>query len=182
MKHISGSYCSNVKLMLTLPNQCIFNVKDYDLVDKNRKNQIIRAGDFTFTIYQSNGKKVHITGIRDFEQIPSLLKFLSCRINLNIDQISTLYIVNNSTWHFSIKEKVNLQKIVDFFNKQAPLNLKLKFDPQRFPGLTIKWILQGGCAILFNSGKVNIMGVKSQAEFFRLRIKVLSIVNIVKYL
>ena len=182
MKHISGGYCSNVKLMITLPNECKFNVKDCDLIDKSRKNIIIRAGNYTFTIYQSNGKKVHITGIKDFEQLHPLIRFLSCRININIDQISSLYIVNNSTWHFSIKEKIDLQKIVEFFNTHSPANLKLKFDPQRFPGLTIKWILEGGCAILFNSGKINIMGVKSQAEFFRIRIKVLSIVNIINHL
>ena len=110
--------------MLTLSKEWKFDVKDCDLVDQSRKNKIVRAGDYTFTFYQSNGEKIHITGIKDFEKIPPLLRFLSNRININIDQISSLYIVNNSTWHFSIKEKIDLQKIVEFFNNHSPENLK----------------------------------------------------------
>ena len=180
MKHIQGGFCSNVKLMLALSKEYNFIVKEYDLVDQTRKNKIIRAGDYTFTFYHSSDGKIHITGIKSFEKIPSLLRFLSERIDVNIGQISNLCIVNNSTWHFSVKEKIPLQKISEFFNNHSSENLKLKFDPHKFPGLTIKWI-QGGCAILFNTGKINVMGVKSPAEFFRIRIKVISIINIIKH-
>ena len=174
MKHIQAGFCSNVKLMLPLTKESDFVIKELDLVDQSRKNKIIRAGDYTVTLYQSNCSKIHVTGVKNFEQIPSLLKFLSERIDLSIGQISEMYIVNNSTWHFQVKERIPLQRLAEFLNELSTDVFSWKFNPQKFPGLSIKW--PQGCAILFNTGKINILGVKSPAEFFRIRMKVLYII------
>ena len=174
MKHKQLEFCSNVKILLTLPSETTFEIKDCDLIHETLKNVIIRASEFTITRYRHCLNSFHITGIYNFEKIPELLKFLSERTFTPCNILAKKIIINNSLWHVNLKEQINFKKLAVKLLGLKSKDFTWKFNTLKFPGLCIKWT--EGCAILFNSGKINILGIKSKQCFFRIKVKILDII------
>ena len=173
MKHQQKHFCSNVKILLTVPKNTNFEIKDCDLIHETQKNIIIRANEYTITRYRSSQSTYHITGINNFEKLAELMLFLSERMCISPNIIAEKYVVNNSSWHVDLKESINLKKLSEKLVIRNSKDFTWKFNALKFPGLCIKW--REGCAILFNSGKINILGIRSKHCFYRIKIKVLDI-------
>ena len=174
MKHKQLEFCSNVKILVTLSSETTFEIKDCDLLHETPKNVVIRASDFTIIRYRHCLNSLHITGIYNFEKIPELLKFLSERTFIPSSLLAKKVVINNSSWHMNLKEQINLKKLAEKLLVLKSKDFTWKFNTLKFPGLCIKWT--EGCAILFNSGKINILGIKSKQCFFRIKIKILDII------
>ena len=173
MKHRQKHFCSNVKIMLVVPVSTNFEIKDCDLIHETQKNIIIRTGEYTITRYRNSLNRYHITGIYNFEKISELVVFLSERMCIPYHIITKNYVVNNSSWHIDLKESINLKKLAEKLIIWNSNNFTWKFNTLKFPGLCIKW--DEGCGILFNSGKINILGIRSKPCFYRIKIKILDI-------
>lgn len=169
MSHRTGGWCSNVKVVVNCGKVINFVIRDSDLVDNTQNNHIIRADNYTFTCYRKNPEKIHVTGVKNFGSIRPMLEYLSERINCPYFILSNGLCVNNSTWHFSLKNEIDLPSLCSK-HKTSGIK-KWKFNPGTFPAFILKTEL--GSAVIFNSGKINILGCKSQRDFFKAKIKVL---------
>ena len=119
-------------------------------------------------IYQifSNGH-VNITGLRRQEDIAGALANLfsllnipkKSKIDFNIDNIQASGVLNLNTRNLSLKF------ICDSLDrKKSDCGIvSVKFEPSRFPGAFIKFLVNGSCkgtVLLFNSRKFVIVGLK----------------------
>jgi len=150
---------TNIKIscVYKLPNnwKVLLNhiLKKRHISCKKSANITVVRDKYVFCIFERKDKNIHfnVTNIKSFSDIYNFLFFFSEHyftydtklISLNIDNI---------TANFHVKEKINLQQIYSIEKTQ------IKFNPERFSGYFLKF--QKGTAIIFRSGKINIVGCK----------------------
>ena len=137
------------------PVLCFFNIAKTRKVSCEQKRNIIVIKDFyTITIFQKPKNEYHINVTR--------IKSLSC-INKVIDWLINTYCnthcfqlvkyqIDNITASFDLKQHICLQYLANSIKNST-------YNPERFHALYIK--TSNGTAIIFQSGKVNILGCSS---------------------
>lgn len=117
----------------------------------------IRTGECVYIIFNTSGH-VNICGIKYMSDIQDRVRvFLllfsmtkcSSPINVKIDNIS-------ANGYFSRPIFQNISVIKDFANT---INGSVSFPQGRFPGITVR--TKFGTIIIFQSGKINVVGLKS---------------------
>jgi TATA-box binding protein (TBP) (component of TFIID and TFIIIB) len=140
---------------------------------KEKGNIFIIKEEVTLCIFQKKETfdktliHLNISGVKTFENINQII----LKIKKNYFQYNCIVIsvkVDNTTSVFQYPQKVNL----DFFKKCFCLS---KFDKERFPGLFYK--LEHGTAIIFKSGKVNILGCKSKDQILSTWKEIMNMLN-----
>lgn len=140
--------------------------KKLDLNIKLCGNIVILKYMFTYCIIEKRKKStpttlerkfvvihVNITGIKDFSKISqSILNLKNSFFRKKKTKILKVKI-DNITSSFSFPKRI----ILPFIKKR---NFNTKYNPERFPGLFLKF--EEGTAIIFENGKVNIVGSKSK--------------------
>lgn len=118
---------------------------------------IIKCG-FSVCIIQKKYKNdclpilhINLTGIKDFSVIQKCKKFLFDNI-LDPSWQEQDFRVDNICATFSFPQKINLQHLYHIFELS-------RFNRERFPAVFLKHVC--GTVLVFESGKINILGCKS---------------------
>ena len=162
----------NIKLCIITNEEINFFENDStDLLYSTRNSEILRTDSFVFTVYNHTKSNIHVTGVKKFEDIERCMSFLLQKTNIKIDDIEC-YRVNNTTSVFQLSKKINLTRLKkclseDFDSSQMWSRL------EKFPAVYFK--NEHGTAVIFQSGKINLVGCKSVVEQIKLRVKVLDI-------
>lgn len=147
-----------------LKSKCeILNIK----CKKNGNMLIIKQG-FSLTIFQKkkttfekNNNRVllhiNLSGIKNFMDFHSSFKKIKTEI-IPEKWILIKKVVDNMTYSKQYHKNINLKT----FKTKNP---ETKYNVERFPGLFFK-SKYGGTCILFNNGKINIVGCKNEINAF----------------
>jgi Transcription factor TFIID (or TATA-binding protein, TBP) len=150
---------ANVKVSLKTSKIFLDNVceiaKEKKLYCKNYKNFIVIKSTFTYIIFKSKDEQseshVNITKIPNTKNILEAILTIQSLIPCTI--IS--YKIDNIIATTSLKKKINLETI-----SKSDKFRNLKYNNEKFPGLFVKFSL--GTVIIFHSGKIVIVGCKSE--------------------
>lgn len=127
---------------------------------KNGNSFIVKNSSFTLFIIKKKIKSenvvihVNLTGVRNFSHLDTILTFFKTRIFLESWEIISLK-VDTITATFNLLKKLNLR----FLFKQIE---GARYNREKFCGLILK--TPNYTAILFNSGKINILGCKTKED------------------
>jgi hypothetical protein len=150
---------ANVKVSLKTSKIFLDNVhvvaNKKNLYCKNYKNFIVVKSNFTYIIFKSREQQseshINITKIPKVSKICEAIEVIRSLINCNI--IS--YKIDNIIATTNLRRELNLALI----SKNCKLE-NLKYNNEKFPGIFIKF--DKGTVILFHSGKLVIVGCKSE--------------------
>ena len=156
----------NIKLSAKIPGKSLENIqKSFTNIKKTYNNFIVVQPDqsdviFCFFKYPTTGKikkyrenHVNITNVKSFHGIKDAISILS--INLSIPIKSIKFKIDCITATSTIvNRKLDIEKFL--INNR---DLKTQFNQEKFPGLFV--YVEKCTLILFNSGKIVIIGVKS---------------------
>jgi hypothetical protein len=150
---------ANVKVSLKTSKIFLDNVyiiaNKKNLYCKKYKNFIVLKSVFTYIIFKSKEEQseshINITKIPKVCSISEAIDFIKSLINCSI--IS--YKIDNIIATTNLRRDLNLANI----SKNCKLQ-NLKYNNEKFPGLFIKF--DKGTVILFHSGKIVIVGCKSE--------------------
>ena len=156
-------YCiNNVKISVLFHSNkpiSIFNtIAEKRLTTVVQKRNIVIINDiYSITIFKKLSNKYHInvTGIRSLSLISSVVDWLINSYCKRTDFQLIRYQIDNITATFDIGFSISLHSLAHAYNSS-------RYNPERFPGLHYK--TDWGTAIVFKSGKVNIVGCKSENE------------------
>lgn len=174
MRHVSGMTCSNVKLSLKLYKNVELKLTEEYKEYFKKYNRIIKRKNLTFTIYNKRNS-VHVTGARDCRKLDSVILELSFMTGLTQATVTGLLRIDNSTHHFNLKHEVNLKILEKSSLINFPCVKHIKFDPQRFPGVSVR-THDHGTAVIFANGKINLLGSKSYVSANKLLIIIMDLV------
>lgn len=118
------------------------------------------------TIYRS-GKYIFY-GIKYLESLPDLwLEFVQILSSFLDMRVATYPSVQNIVGMVELSRNISLTKICAQYSME-----NVEYEPEVFPGLV--WRGQEGTCLIFSSGKILVMGVKSMEQFERVEADVLS--------
>ena len=131
---------------------------------KKKNYLIFHFKNLTFTIYKSNFKKIHVTGIRDKYSYDILLilikKYFKCKIKKIYIQNSLFRFLPN----FSLN--INISKIAKEFNNYFSSLFKVNLNFEIFPAIIIKPINKYKkhipTCLIFSNGKCLFLGGKNK--------------------
>lgn len=177
MKNSFKIKVSNVKLSLKLKDLVINTDENTQLDFFEKYNRIIKVENFTITIYHNNPHALHMTGIKNLcENLDLAIKTISLLSSVNFNYIKSIIRIDNITATCNYyKSKVNL--IILFKKIKAKNDVHVRFNPVKFPGMTVKFSSKSGTAIIFESGKINLLGCKNIPSINRLIICTLDLIN-----
>lgn len=148
-------------------NYLIQKAKSLNFECSQRGNILIVKKDFNLCIFEKTSnktekdqirhfKEVHInlSGVKSFTHQEEILIFV-LRSFFEKDAFILHSKVDNITAAFSYPRPINLTYI-------KSTNPECKYNKERFPGLFMKF--RTGTSIVFHSGKINIVGAKSEQE------------------
>jgi TATA-box binding protein (TBP) (component of TFIID and TFIIIB) len=149
---------ANVKISLKT-SPISLNIVFNDLIEKgfnckSYNNFLVIKTKFTFIIFKTNSKgenHINITKIPSLCDIKEAIKIVK---DLTFCDVKS-EIIDNIIATTSINRKLNLNKIV-----QEKKFQHTKYNNEKFPGLFLKF--EKATAILFHSGKIVIVGSKSE--------------------
>ena len=137
------------------PVLSFFDIAETRKVSCKQKRNIIVIKDFyTITIFQKPKNKYHInvTKIKSLTCINKVIDWLiHTYCNTHCFQLVT-YKIDNITASFDFKQYICLQYLANTIKNS-------RYNPERFHALYIK--TSNGTAIIFQSGKINILGCSS---------------------
>lgn len=176
---------SNIKISLIYETSekwkkdIIQKCEEMNIKYKQNGNMIIIKSDFVLCIIEKklkpglrtqSGRQIHVnlSGVKNFNDLKLKLDFLK-NIFLKKKYELKYQKVDNISANFSLANKINLR---DLYEKTQ----NCKYNTERFPGLFLK--LENSTAVIFNSGKVNILGCKTESQVLQAWNKVKEIVNV----
>lgn len=140
------------------------------LTYSQKGNILVVKGDFNLCILEKkvkvtddhqtkNNKDIHInlSGVQSFQKLESVITYIITHL-LPPSSCLVLSKIDNITASFTFPKKVNLIEL-------KLLNPEFQYNKERFPGIFIK--LKSGTGIVFNSGKTNIIGCKSEQDILQ---------------
>ncbi len=148
-----------------------FELESEDLEDFMEKFTITRCGAITVTRYPRS-KTLHVTGISDFTKLTYAAEVLSTRINVATDKILKRIRIDNTTHHYDLGKKVNVKALKLMALKHEKV---ISVKESGFPGINLR--TDSGCASVFNTGLVNLLGCKSFQAVTRTLLVVLDLVT-----
>ena len=120
----------------------------------NYTNFLVIKSKYTYIIFKTNKQNenhINITKIPNLSNVKEAIDLIS-----NLTQcIIKSFKIDNIIATSSVNQKLNLDKIV----KEKKFN-QIKYNNEKFPGLFLKF--NKGTAIIFHSGKIVIVGCKSE--------------------
>ena len=155
---------SNIKISAKIELTCLdtasIKLSNNGIAIKLFCNYITFFSKFTYIIFKGSKNQishVNITRLKNDKEIEQSLdhlnKILGCQIlNFKVDNI-----IATDDFH----QHLNLKEIA-----QRKIFEKVKYNSEQFPGLFIKF--NTGTVILFHSGKIVIVGCKTQQEVWKL--------------
>jgi hypothetical protein len=150
---------ANVKVSLKtskifLDNVCVL-ASEKKLYCKNYKNFIVLKLAYTYIIFKSKEQQseshINITKIPKTSKIREAIDLIKSIVNCTIISFK----IDNIIATTNLKKELNLANI----SKNCKL-LNLKYNNEKFPGIFVKFDI--GTVILFHSGKIVIVGCKSE--------------------
>lgn len=122
-----------------------------------KRNFLVIKDGFSITIFQKSDNQYHlnVTGIQSLSEVNQAVNWV---IVTYCPSESFRYIshqVDNVTATYNFGYKLPLQKIACYLTP-------CRYNTERFPGLHMK--SEKGAVIIFESGKVNIVGYSSEQE------------------
>lgn len=163
MKNVS---ISNVKMSAKIPEVDLKEIQWF--CKKNKiKTRIFNRGHLvvydnsTFTFFKKGpnlyqDQHCNITKV-NHSKIQNAIEDLAWLINKKPNQI--FYTVDNITASADLGRRLSLR---EFIAENEDLEDYIQYTPERFPGLFVRG--KKGKAILFKSGKIVVIGVKSEKE------------------
>ena len=123
----------------------------------NQRNFYIIKDTFPITIFKKLGSRYHlnVTGIQSTKHITFTLDLLITHYCFPESFVYLRHTIDNLTATYNLGYRLPLQTLAVEF---TPCN----YNTERFPGLHIK--SRKGAVMIFSSGKVNILGLKSEQE------------------
>jgi len=150
--------CKNVKLLFKgeIGDRAKYENAKKDSIFKNGYS-ILKLGNIVFTLYSSSQQVINCTGIRSILDLNFAKKF----VTENFGFVYTQLEVSNSLFTFKIDPK-STANMFKFFEEFPLSSYFYKYQSESFPGIFFK-SKKKECptAVLFNSGKVVIIGGKS---------------------
>jgi len=137
---------------------------------KKTANITVIKDKYILCIFEKKDKTVHfnVTKIKSFSDIFNFLFFFSQNYFSYETTLLSLK-VDNITSSFNIKKPI-------LFNQLKLTNHKINFNPERFSGFFIKYI--EGTAVLFKSGKINIIGCNTISDIKKIWSDLQTILNV----
>lgn len=153
-------FITNFKISFKCPLLPLDNVlqiaKENQIDTKEYNNFIVFTNVYQFIIFKAknDSNHVNVTKLSSRKKISQAVElfekiFLCKTFSLSIDNIIAVC---------QISSYLNLSSI----SKKNKKNLRIKYNSEKFPGLFIKF--KEGTTILFHSGKVVIVGCKTEAR------------------
>ena len=136
------------------------------------RNNISFLSEYQYTIFESGF--INITKIPSFTFIPfSIIKLKHIFHNYPYFGKLLKYQVDNITAHVNIHNPIKLNFFCKINNNTKCIiptinNYTLQYNPEWFHGAKLKLIGISGVIIIFCSGKINILGCKSQKNILLL--------------
>jgi hypothetical protein len=155
------NHISNVKISFTIEKpmlwkehinkNCVLNNLNLP-VKKN--NILVFKNKYTFCVFEKKNNLLHfnVTGVKHYDEIEKFNIFFK---TIFPDSVISNLKIDNLTATFNIKQKINLLKLYHSSEK-------VKYNPERFPGLFLKDC--GKTCIIFKNGKIVILGCKNKKE------------------
>lgn len=153
----------------TVSEVCLQKSLDY----KKYENFIVVKNKFTFIIFKNNKKNinhVNITKIPTIDAINESLLYLKECGETIIIRPNTMKI-DNLTATTNLNKEINLP---EFVRRNSQI-YNIKYINEKFPGLFIKF--EKGTIILFHTGKVVLIGSKTESDLECLNQKIHAITN-----
>ena len=121
------------------------------------RNFVVIKDVFSITVFKSISDIFHSngTGIRSLSLTSYAIDWLKEHYCRNEDFSFLKYNIDNITASFNIGFDLHLNELAQKLHSS-------KYNSERFPGLHPK--VRKVCAILFKSGKINILGCKTEEE------------------
>ena len=157
-------YITNIKFSIKFIGINCFYIINLikNVKHKNLFNFLIIYSKFTYIIFKSNNKILHcnITKVQSYRDI-YLAKKRFKNIFMNATILSTN--VDNICATKNLNKKINLDKLFYKLLSDNQRIYHLNYNIQKFPGLFIKFKkdILNGTLIIFKSGKINYVGMKS---------------------
>ena len=139
------------------------------ILHKNFGNFIVVYSNFTYIFFNTKNNILHcnVTKIKKYNQIylsKKELKYHFPKLNIistQVDNICATKITNAN---------IDLEILFKDLVRYNSLKFKVNYNSQKFPGLFIKFYKKViiGTLIIFKSGKINYVGLKSPNDFVRL--------------
>jgi TATA-box binding protein (TBP) (component of TFIID and TFIIIB) len=124
------------------------------LTCKNYTNFLVIKKKFTYIIFKTNKNNENHINITKIPNVSFVQEAIDLIKNLTNCFITSTHIDNIIATTNSNRE-LNLEQIV----KEKKFD-QIKYNNEKFPGLFVKFVI--GTAILFHSGKIVIVGCKSE--------------------
>ena len=155
---------SNVKVSIKLSAVCLNTVIEQCARARVRcrkfHNFVVVYGAYTFTLFKRGSAgvcHVNVCGILCPCYVDSAVAYVC---SFTQQQAALSFCIDNITATIDLGRCVGLSHLQQAA-RSLP-DLRSTFNKQKFPGLFIKF--ERGTAIIFASGKVNIVGVKNEEE------------------
>ena len=180
------SKVTNIKVSINCSKISLDSVKDIceknNLKTKVFSNFIISESKFVYTIFRSkqnnNYNHINITKIKTKKELIESIKLLKY---LNIIIIKKTLKIDNVTGSLDLKKQIILKELVNLIYKyQFNGSIDISYNNEVFPGLFIKVKQENkkiGTIIIFHSGKVVFVGIKSIKKLKCLESLILVITN-----
>ena len=159
---------NNIKMSLNFSginfSQILYLIKN--LNHQIKANLLSVYSEFTFVIFKTDKKIVHcnVTKLSNYSDIYKAKKHF-----LEIFRGATILNtqVDNICASLNLLKKIDLTKMFMKFNDIKKNNFKVHYNNQKFPGMFIKFKKEflNGTIIIFKSGKIIIIGLKSPSHF-----------------
>ena len=180
------SKVTNIKVSINCSKISLDSVKD--ICEKNNLNTkvfsnfIIFESKFVYTIFKSkqnnNYNHINITKIKTKKELIESIKLLKY---LNIIIVKKTLKIDNVTGSLDLKKQIILKELVNLIDKyQFNGSIDISYNNEVFPGLFIKVKQENkkiGTIIIFHSGKVVFVGIKSIKKLKCLESLILAITN-----
>jgi len=109
---------------------------------------------------------INITGVKNIEMMQKVVKFIHFNIIPNKCLFHSI-MIDNITYVIDLKKSLMFESIL--------LNQNVKYNQEKFPGLFIK--IENTTCILFKSGKILIIGLKSLSKISFIKDKLYNMLN-----
>ena len=160
------NYIKNVKISLILESKSpsstfIETAKRRMVTFKQKRNIFIIKDIFSITIFKKSDKEYHlnVTGIKSPIFVPNAIQWIfATYCNKKLFKL-LYYKIDNITACFDLGYTVSLHNLALQIRSS-------KYNPERFHALYFK--NEKGTAVVFSSGKINIVGSKSESDVMSL--------------
>ena len=156
---------SNVKISVTFLSTIPVETFKKNIQEKRsnlvcfKKNIIIIKCEYTATIFFKPPGKYHvnITKIKGLHNIERSIFYIKKNFFPSSDFIFVKYEVDNITATLKLRQNFCLKKL-------SRTNSNVKFNSERFPGAFVTFDDLKGTAVVFTSGRINILGCVTKLQ------------------